>query len=221
MKNVLAIFLLVIGVVLVSNVAWPILEYEFVKRPKLRSAQLLSPISPKEESDVLGEKSSLPGNLTRASNWFEGYLPEERETSSVRYYTLSIPSLKIDKARVEIGGEDLSKNLIHYKGTSVPGKAGNAVIFGHSVLPQFFNPKNYLTIFSTLPTIKNGAKITLDYDGVTYRYEVSELFEVPPTAVEVLRQYHDGPHLTLVTCVPPGTYLRRLVVRADLLPPEI
>lgn len=139
----------------------------------------------------------------------------------MKYYTLSIPRLSIDRATVKIGGEDLSKNLIHYKGTALPGKTGNAVIFGHSVLPQLFNPKNYLTIFSTLPKLEEGDKVIVEYDGVTYTYRIAEMFEVPPTATEVLRQYHDGSHITLITCVPPGTYLRRLVVRADLIPLEI
>lgn len=213
MLKVFASFLLILGLFLIGNAVLPIVGYEFLKKPERK---LLSPLG---EGEVLGKRinSPLAGDLTKASNWFVGnpYLLET--PSSIRYYTLSIPKLKIDRATVEIGGEDLSESLIHYKGTANPGSVGNAVIFGHSTLPQFFNPKNYLSIFSTLPNLEVNDEILIDYDGISYKFIVREKFEVKPHEVEVLRQYHDGPHLTLITCVPPGTYLKRLVVRADLL----
>jgi len=99
----------------------------------------------------------------------------------------------------------------------LPGQYGNTVIFGHSVLPQFFNPKNYKTIFSTLPTLKKGDEILIDFDGVLYRYEVVSLQEVLPENVSVLEQHYNAEYLTLITCVPPGTYLKRLVATARLV----
>ena len=130
---------------------------------------------------------------------------------------LAIPKLEIVQAVVQIGGEDLMKSLIHYPGTALPGQYGNAVIFGHSVLPQFFNPENYKTIFSTLPTLEGGDDIFLDFDGVTYHYQVTQIVETLPEDVSVLEQHYNGEYLTLVTCVPPGTYLKRLVIRGRLV----
>ena len=109
------------------------------------------------------------------------------------------------------------ESLIQYPGTALPGQYGNPVVFGHSVLPQFFNPQNYKTIFSTLPTLKEGDEILIDFDGITYRYEVVSLHEVLPENVSVLEQRYNTEYLTLITCVPPGTYLRRLVVTARLV----
>lgn len=226
MVKLTASLLLIAGLLLVANVAFPIINYELTKRANL-DERLLSPLS--DNYKILGEttdwsKSVRTSSLLIPANWFQGGSNQAQTTplkNSIKYYTLSIPKLKINQATVEINGEDLSKNLVQYPGTALPGEKGNAVIFGHSILPQFFNPKNYLTIFSTLPTIKKGDEISLSYDGITYLYRVTELFEVPPTALEVLKQYHDGEHLTLITCVPPGTYLKRLVVRASLVPPEI
>jgi sortase A len=83
-------------------------------------------------------------------------------------------------------------------------------------LPQFFNPKDYMTIFSTLPTLKIGDEILVDFDGVRYRFLVSEMVELPPDDLAILEQHYDDSYISLVTCVPPGTYLRRLVVRARL-----
>lgn len=215
-----ALFLVLGGLFLIATVTLPIVTYEvFTARRFVREEEKF--LSPLGNNKVLSAKVV---DLTRASNWFSGEVPisEPKNISqSIRYYTFSIPKLKIDKATAEVGGEDLSKSLIHYKGTALPGQIGNTVIFGHSVLPQFFNPQNYMTIFSTLPTLKLGDEVTINYDGITYRFTISEMFEVSPNDVYVLAQPNDRPHLTIITCVPPGTYLRRLVIKADLVPPKI
>jgi len=131
-------------------------------------------------------------------------------------YSLSIPKLKIKDAVVAVGSMDLKKSLIQYPQTSLPGQLGNAVVFGHSVLPQFFNPSNYLTIFSTLYKLKQGDDIIIDYGNVQYKYIVDEMFEVKPTDLSVLEQRFDQKNLTLITCSPPGTYLRRLIIKSSL-----
>jgi sortase A len=107
--------------------------------------------------------------------------------------------------------------MVHYLGTALPGQLGNAVIFCHSVLPQFFNPRNYKTICSTLPMLKKGDRVIVNFDGIEYQYRVYEMLEVGPDDVTVLEQHHDNSYLSMITCVPPGTYLRRLIVRAELV----
>jgi sortase A len=172
------------------------------------------------ESQTL-EESIESSDFTKASNWFPGARNRgEFEVSKVTFYTISIPSLKIENATVAIGGEDLSKNLIQYPGTALPGRTGNTVIFGHSILPQFYNPKDYLAIFSTLPSLRKGDEIGINYDGITYKFRVESLFEVNPSDLEVLEQGFSEPYVSLVTCVPPGHPLkpRRLIVRAKIVP---
>lgn len=112
---------------------------------------------------------------------------------------------------------DLKKSLIQYPQTALPGQLGNTVIFGHSVLPQFFNPKSYLTIFSTLHKLKQGDEILVDFDNIHYKYKVEEMFEIQPTDLSVLEQRFNNRTLTLITCSPPGTYLRRLVIKSNLV----
>lgn len=206
-----AVVLVIGGLTLVGSATLPIATYELVTTRRFTSKNdgLLSPLS-------AGVSRSRVVDLTKASNWFVGQTPEQSTDTNVRYYTLSIPKLRIENATTEIGGEDLSKNLVQYKGTAAPGRVGNAVVFGHSILPQFYNPKNYMSIFSTLPTLRIGDEILVDYDGIHYKFVISEMTEVGPSDIGVLAQPNDRPHLTLITCVPPGTYLRRLVVRAEL-----
>jgi len=210
------------------------------------SSSLLSPITYEAfGSETGGQSDSGPTlvadiDYTKASNWFtfspvDGQPPviPGRESQFIDLtgesgsrlppetiadeYILAIPSLGIKQAKVRSDTDDLSKSLIQYQKTSFPGEAGAPVIFGHSTLPQFFNAGNYLTIFSTLPTIKIGADIFIDYAGVKYIYRVSRMYEVKPNDVWVLKQDYNQKTLKLITCVPPGTKLRRLVVEAELI----
>ena len=83
----------------------------------------------------------------------------------------------------------------------------------------FFNPKNYISIFSTLPKLDKGNEIFVNYDGITYKYRVDAMFEVRPNDIQILEQSSDSSYLTLVTCVPPGDprKLKRLIIRAKLV----
>ncbi len=203
-----------LGVSLLIYVFYPIFSYEIVSSTRFR--EYLLPV-PREEEYLFSKKEL---DLAKASNWFDGLDKEKFDSSAIKYYTISIPSLKIKDATVAIGGEDLSQSLIQYPGTALPGKQGNAVIFGHSILPQFFNPKDYLTIFSTLPEIKKNDEVFVEYDGISYEYRVEDMFEVRPADIQILEQDTSDSFLTLITCVPPGHPLspRRLIVRARLIP---
>lgn len=214
--KVVAILFVLLGTGLIASATLPIAQYEFLSHKTGRQRQFLSPIA---AGKVAASSKPYPLNLTSAANWFVGAPQLGEVTSKVKYYNVSVPRLKIEGAVAEIGGDDLSKSLIHFKGTSLPGKPGNAVIFGHSTLPQLFNAKNYLTIFSYLPDLNKRDEIKVEYDGIAYTYRVEQVFEVAPDAIEILEQRMDDSYLTLVTCVPPGTYLRRLVVKARIVPP--
>jgi LPXTG-site transpeptidase (sortase) family protein len=170
-------------------------------------------------------------DYTNLNNWFPNLTPEQADvlaSSEVANgaevsteYTLDIPAVKVEDARVKIGGTNLDKNLIQYPGTANPGDPGSPVIFGHSVLRQFYNPsvknsRRYMSIFSKIMTLKSGDKVYLTRDGVKYSYTVQEKTEVKPEDVFILEQNYESKTLKLITCVPEGTYLRRGVVIATL-----
>lgn len=201
------------GIIILAGVLAPILFYE--ASPIKGNPDIVSPLPDREVKGSVGEI-----DYTKASNWFVGGArSEDFSNEKISFYTLSIPKLKIENATVAIGGEDLSKSLIQYPGTATPGKRGNSVIFGHSILPIFFNPKDYISIFSTLPTLKKGDEIDINYDGISYKFRVEDMFEVAPTDIQVLEQNSADSFLTLVTCVPPGDPRkpRRLIVRARVV----
>jgi len=211
----LAIFLGLAGLSTLAFILYPFVAYEITKRDNY--PDLVSPIN----YDL--EELTKSADYTKASNWFPqdpDVSKDSFSSSRVSYYTLSIPSLNIKSATVGIGGEDLSENLIQYPGTANPGKRGNSVIFGHSILPQFYNPENYLSIFSLLPTLSRGDEINISYDGVSYKYEVEDMFEVSPRDIQILEQNTNDSFITLVTCTPPGhpNKPKRLIVRARIVP---
>ncbi|MBI2051555.1 sortase [Candidatus Roizmanbacteria bacterium] len=217
---------LTLGALLLFWAFYPVISFEVYSRfffqQKLNSPvpnQIASSIT--LANSVLGTSTELFSNnlrdFTQASLWF----PTKTKVSSqrkldIKEYALSIPKLNIQNAKVIVGGENLTKGLIQYLPTTLPGEYGNAVVFGHSTLPQLYNTKDYKTIFTYLPSLEKGDKVMVRIKDVDYEYEVYEMFVVKPDQISVLEQRYDGPYLTLITCVPPGTYWNRLVVRAKL-----
>lgn len=244
---ILPALFLTIGLYLVGSAVVPILAYYVTTAPDLRSTNLVAPI-PKEEildvtplviteTDQPAEKSITPPKIiaeamdyTNLSNWFENAsLPnlagQAQAQENIQEYIIDIPELNVSNAVVNVGGSNLDESLIAYPGTALPGDLGAPVIFGHSVLRQFYNPseknpRRYNSIFSTIMTLKKGDKIYVTADGVKYTYIVQDKTEVKPEDVYILNQDYGAKKLKLVTCTPEGTYLRRGVVTAQLIQEE-
>jgi len=217
---------LTIGSLLLFWSFYPVISFEIYSRLFIQT-KIVSPIptsslvsSLKEAGTVLGSYQVFSSNLkdfTQANLWF----PNKPQTEispkvKVKEYFLTIPKLNIFKAKVTVGGDDLTKSLVHYLPTSLPGENGNVAIFGHSTLPQLYNSKDFKTIFTYLPSLEKGDKITVNIGDLEYQYEVYDMFVVKPEQVSVLEQKYDNSYLTLITCVPPGTWWNRLVVRTRL-----
>src|SRR3989338_6138430 len=193
--RIISIVLIRTGLTLIFAVLYPILTFELYYSRKYQS--VISPVA-EEENLPLKIRQALGAtftDLTEARLWF--------------------PKLKIDNANVIIGGNDLSKSLIHFTGPS-PGAIGNPVIFGHSTLLLFYNPKDYKAIFSKLPDLEIGDEIRVEIDKVSYVFRVNKMYITNPSDLSVLNQDTSYRELTLVTCVPPGTYFKRFIVKARL-----
>jgi LPXTG-site transpeptidase (sortase) family protein len=85
------------------------------------------------------------------------------------------------------------------------------LIYGHSILPAFYNPRNYLSIFSRLDQLRANDAIRVTWGDDVYTYRVEGMSVVSPNDVRVLR-YKNGKTITLLTCVPPGLTTERLLV---------
>lgn len=191
---------------------WPIISFSMTSGDLF--AQIVTPIQ--DNTAYAASATNTPGSdFSNPNAWFPT-APQKKVVTPVNTYTISIPKLKIQDALVTVAGDDLGVSLVHYGGTALPGEYGNTVIFGHSTLPQFYNPKNYKTIFSFLPSLKIGDEINITYDGISYKYIVYDLEVTVPSDLSALAQRFDDSYLTLVTCVPPGTYWQRLHIYSKL-----
>lgn len=114
----------------------------------------------------------------------------------------------------------LENGVVHYPTTTRPGETGNAAFFGHSS-NNIFNKGKYKFAFVLLHTLVEGDTFYLTYDGKVYVYKVTSKQVVDPSNVGVLDPIPGKTAAaTLITCDPPGTSLRRLVVVGEQISPD-
>lgn len=155
-------------------------------------------------------------DYTNANNWFPTFNPSGSARPKFSSYTLSIPKINLKAATVSTTNTDLGKHLVNYPGTNTPGDLGNAVIFGHSTLPQLYNRNDYKTIFAKIFKLEIGDKIYVSLKKKTYQYKIYNVSVVDPSDTSIFSQDYDNSYLTLVTCTPPGTIWKRLIIKARL-----
>jgi sortase A len=137
-------------------------------------------------------------------------------TEGLSNFYLAIPALHIPAEYVSMTDNDVNLHLIHFPDTAVPPSVGNAVVFGHSTIPQWFNPANPHDIFATALDTKVGDAIIVTVGSKSYTYTVVNMTIVPADDTSYLEQDTDGSYLSIVTCTPPGTTWERLVIKAKL-----
>lgn len=108
----------------------------------------------------------------------------------------------------------LKKGVAHAKGSSLPGRFGNTYLFAHST-DAFYNVGKYNAVFYLLGKLEKGDEIDIYYNGQKYIYKVSDKKVVESKDVSYLGNSGRWNTLTLQTCYPPGTTLKRLVVVAQ------
>jgi LPXTG-site transpeptidase (sortase) family protein len=153
-------------------------------------------------------------------------------TPTTYYDQLRIPAIDVDTRVVEptLGLDALMANdwneledqirssllqgVVHYPGTAEPGERGNVFLTGHSS-NLFWEISSYNTVFALLPKIQVGDDIYITHNQTEYHYRVTETKEVTPQDVSILAQGTDQ-KMTLMTCTPVGTALKRFVATAKL-----
>jgi len=149
-------------------------------------------------------------------------LPVVHAASGLQPVTLRIPKINVETPIVrDVPVDDqsaydtaLESGVALARGSSpLEAADGNSFIFGHS--SRFaIHSTPYDAIFALLPKLEAGDTVELDSGSqhATYTVRVSKVI----SANDV--QYMggtDGRYLTLVTCWPAGTSLKRWVVQAE------
>jgi sortase A len=217
----IGLLIAVFGFVNLIYFFFPLISWQLFFAPAFAQQNVVAPVpvSSRLNLGTLGSLfsttvNSLSGvDYTDARNWFPDY-NIVGASPNVRTYTLSIPKLGIHDAEVTTVDNDLKQHLVNYAGTAVPPEKGNAVIYGHSTLPHLFNQKDYTAIFATLHTIKTNDTIEVSVRNTGYTYRVTKVTVVDAEDSSVLAQDFNDSYLTLITCTPPGTIWKRLIVKA-------
>lgn len=220
-KNLDRFFFIAMTIVGLSSMvfaAGPIVFWQIKTLPRMLKSVQNYPV-PQEK--VLSVKSTLDSTVQVAqdpdgfSYFTTNYKPQEIRPKE---YYLSVPKLEIEKALVKVDTIKFDKNLSHFPGSAIPGEIGNAFITGHSALPQFFSEDSYRTIFSNLSDLEVGDEIFAEINGQKLKFVVQYSKIVNPHDISVLAPIsQNGRNLTLMTCVPPGTNSKRLVVISSLI----
>src|SRR5258706_839702 len=216
-------FFSLVGIGILGYVLTPLILWEIFLAPAFATDRLTYPIPSQNiltpstiRSLMAVSQSSLDGtNYLDSSTWFPTY-NESSGKPKVPSYFLSIPKIHIKNAVISTEDTNLAKHLISIAGSVVPPDLGSAIIFGHSTLPQLFNASDYKTIFSPLYLLSPGDVIIATVGNVSYTYKIMSIHVVDPGDTSLLIQQRIDSTLILVTCTPPGTIWKRLVISASL-----
>ncbi len=114
----------------------------------------------------------------------------------------------------------LRSGVAHAQGTAVPGSTtaanNNVFLFAHSAINPI-EARRYNSVFYLLRKLEKGDRVVTFYKGKRYDYEVFDKRVVEADDVQYLTNQSKDPILTLQTCDPPGSSLRRLIVTAKLV----
>ncbi len=175
-------------------------------------------VSSKEEAVFRLQKNDQPkGGLNSLLNIkpVEALIPEDPNFSVV------IPKIganariiaNVDVSNEKVYLEALKKGVGHAWGTAFPGEGGHVFLFAHST-DYFWNVGTYNAVFYLLDKLEKKDEINLFFKGQRYKYQVVERRIVDPSQVEYLTRKTNREFVTLQTCWPTGTTLKRLLIFA-------
>ncbi len=220
-----SLFLIIAGLFLLGTAGWPVIEWQIIgAHEDVSQGSLMKPVVETTGSQPARETEQrvsqfgqllMPadlGTLDKPPAPFGGF----DKRAFINEFFVTIPEVGIERARVKVDSETFDDWLALYPGSALPGEQGNVFISGHSVLPKFYDPDNYKTIFSTIHNLEQGDKIIAEVEGVEYTYVIKSKRIVDPKDVSVIKPPAEGRYLSLLTCNPPGTVLKRLIILAEL-----
>lgn len=208
---------IILGLASIAFSLWPYLVWQLKTLPRLSGKIDQVPIP---QSLVLSPQSLLANvQVAQDPDGFSYFTTNAKPPESrPQDFKVTIPRLKIAKALTRVDSLNFYDHLSHFPGSALPGEVGNSFITGHSILPQFYDPANYRAIFSKLSDLEIGDDIFVEIEGQKLHFVVQYAKVVDPRDVSVLAPIsQNGRNLTLMTCVPPGTNLKRLVVITSLI----
>lgn len=137
-----------------------------------------------------------------------------------------IPKLKID-APIILDVDPLNEKTYQIalsKGVALANTSakldenGRSFLFAHSSA-NFYEASRYNSIFYLVNKLEDGDIFYITYDGQLYEYKMTGREYVLRENTDLMYSKTDNPHkeLFLMTCWPPGTTLKRLIIKSEML----
>jgi sortase A len=123
----------------------------------------------------------------------------------------------VDASKKEEYIEALKHGVAHAKGTFFPGQGKNVFLFAHST-DSPINVARYNAVFYLLRKLEQGDNIIIFFSDRKYEYEVEKKFIADPEDISWLTDETGSEKLILLTCDPPGTTWKRLLIIARPVP---
>lgn len=136
-------------------------------------------------------------------------------------FGLYIPKIKANSTVIKNVDPSNSKEyrnaliygIAHAKGSNLPNEEGNVFLFAHSTV-NFYERRKYNVYFYLLGELEKDDPIYVSYENEIYQYSVLESKVVDPTEIQYMGTYMNEDTLTLMTCWPIGSNIKRLIVTA-------
>ncbi len=192
--------LVAVSVLVLVFTFWPVLKeeivYQFSPKKTLRPVVLQA-----EQTGTVTPSVIVPVNED-----FGIVIPKIGANAAI------VPDVNWEDARAY--QQALTKGVAHARGTAYPGELGNVFLFSHSGV-DFFEATRYNAIFYLIDKLVPGDEIILLYQKQKLTYRVTEKKSVSQEQIEYLSGDPSKKTLTLMTCWPAGTTLKRLLVLAE------
>lgn len=173
-----------------------------------------------KNADTDGDKFSDKQEIT---NGYDPDAPGDAKPEvfvKIEKIAVDVPMIWTQSENEKISLKDLESGLSHFPKSAAPGENGNAIISGHS--SNFVWAKgDYNYIFKNLNNLEKGDIVnikTIQKNGkvFVYKYQINDKFVTTADDEKIFLET-ENPSLTLSTCWPLGTNLKRLIVKADLV----
>jgi LPXTG-site transpeptidase (sortase) family protein len=166
-----------------------------------------SPVLKAEISYQFSPKKNISQNIVPVDPEFSLIIPKINANSKV--------IKNVDPFNSKVYQKALTQGVAHASGSATPDKSGNVFIFAHSA-GNWYQANQYNAVFYLLNKLVKGDIITIYYQKKPYNYVVDQIKFVNPNEINYLSNNLPN-QLTLMTCWPPGTTLKRLIVIAHQL----
>ena len=157
-------------------------------------------------------KTETPFKLPKLEKIIQYEKPNSIVIEKIGLTAPLIFSLRTTQKEIEA---DLNNGAVAYPGSVLPGKIGNLFITGHSSIYPW-NHSAYGKVFAALDKLEAGDQVIVYYEKRKFEYKITNKYIARAQDVRLVHPDSEA-KITLFTCWPIGTNLKRLVIEGTLV----